>query len=229
MINGQANTSIIRMFHVYRYYGKKKALIDITFDIYKNEVLFISGPSGAGKTTLLKLLYLGERVSEGQVIVDGMNLSRINSKRIPVLRRKFGIIFQDYKLIRTKTVFENVALVLEAAGRKSRLLEKKVNSVLRIVGMADKRDVFPPSLSGGEQQRVAVARAVVGDPKIILADEPTGSLDSESAGIVFDLLKRFHTRGATVIIATHDKKLIAQAGARVVYLNNGYLQTDANI
>ena len=229
MIKAQADISIVRMFHVHRYYGAKKALIDITLDVYKNEVLFISGPSGAGKTTLLKLLYLGERASEGQVIVDGMNLSRISFKRIPLLRRKFGIIFQDYKLIRTKTVFENVALVLEAAGRKSRLLEKKVNSVLRIVGMEDKRDVFPPSLSGGEQQRVAVARAVVGDPKIILADEPTGSLDSESAGIVFDLLKRFHTRGATVIIATHDKKLIAQAGARVVYLNNGYLQTDTNI
>jgi cell division transport system ATP-binding protein len=217
------------MFHVYRYYGKKKALIDINLDVYKNEILFLSGPSGAGKTTLLKLLYLGESVSEGQVIVDGMNLSRTGSKRIPALRRKFGIIFQDYKLIQTKTVFENVALVLEAAGRKSRLLEKKVNSILRIVGMEDKRDLFPPSLSGGEQQRVAVARAVVGDPKIILADEPTGSLDSESAGIVLDLLKRFHIRGTTVIIATHDKNLIAQAGARVVYLDNGYLQTHTNI
>ncbi len=229
MINGRSEMPIIRMFHVYRYYGKKKALIDINLDVYKNEVLFLSGPSGAGKTTLLKLLYLGESVSEGQVIVDGLNLSRTSFKRIPALRRKFGIIFQDYKLIQTKTVFENVALVLEAAGRKSRLLEKKVNSVLRIVGMEDKRDLFPPSLSGGEQQRVAVARAVVGDPKIILADEPTGSLDSESAGIVFDLLKRFHTRGTTVIIATHDKNLITQAGIRVVYLNNGYLQTHTNI
>ncbi|MBL0717034.1 MAG: cell division ATP-binding protein FtsE [Desulfosarcina sp.] len=229
MIKQQDNTSIIRMFHVYRYYSNKKALIDITFDIYKNDFLFISGPSGAGKTTLLKLLYLGERVSEGQVIVDGMNLSRITRKRIPDLRRKFGIIFQDYKLISTKTVFENIALVLEASGRKSRLIGKKVNSMLRIVGLEAKRDLFPPSLSGGEQQRVAVARAVVGDPKIILADEPTGSLDSESAEIVLDLLKRFHTRGTTVIIATHDKNLITATGSKVVYLNQGCLQTETNI
>lgn len=229
MIKGQDNTSIIRMFHAYRYYSNKKALIDITLDVCKNEFLFISGPSGAGKTTLLKLLYFGERASEGQVIVDGINLSRITRKRIPVLRRKFGIIFQDYKLIRNRTVFENVALVLEAAGRKNRLLEKKVNSMLRIVGMENKRDLFPPSLSGGEQQRVAVARAVVGDPKIILADEPTGSLDSESADIIFDLLKKFHTRGATVIIATHDKNLINKAGTKIVYLNKGSLKAEINI
>lgn len=229
MIKEQDNKSIIRMFHVYRYYSNKKALIDITFDVYKNDFLFISGPSGAGKTTLLKLLYFGERVSEGQIIVDGINLSRITRKGIPALRRKFGIIFQDYKLIRTKTVFENIALVLEAAGRKSRLIEKKVNSMLRIIGLEAKRDLFPPGLSGGEQQRVAVARAVVGDPKIILADEPTGSLDSESADIVLDLLKRFHTRGATVIIATHDKNLITAAGSNVVYLNQGCLQTETNI
>ncbi len=150
-----------------------------------------------------------------------MNLSRIPRKRTPFLRRKFGIIFQDYKLIATKSVFDNVALVLEAAGRRRRMVVKKVNSVLRHVGMEDRKDSYPPSLSGGEQQRVAVARAVVGDPQIILADEPTGSLDPESAGIIVDLLKRFHLRGGTLVIATHDRDLVAQARGRIVRLQQG--------
>jgi cell division transport system ATP-binding protein len=217
------------MFHVNKNYGAKKALVDITLDIPKNELLFISGPSGAGKTTLLKLLYLGEAVSEGQVLIEGMNLSRISSKRIPLLRRKYGIIFQDYKLIATKTVFDNVAIVLEAIGKKRRFIEKKVKSVLRTVGMEDSLHSLPLSLSGGEQQRIAVARAVVGDPKIILADEPTGNLDEDSADIVLELLKRFHARGATVIIATHDKELIRKTGGRVIHLNQGYLQKTTTV
>jgi cell division transport system ATP-binding protein len=221
MINASDKNSIIRVFHVHKRYGAKQALIDTTLDVYKNEFLFISGPSGAGKTTLLKLLYLGETVSEGQILINGMNLSRISRKRIPFLRRKFGIIFQDYKLIPKKTVFENVALVLEVANKKRRLIQKKVKSVLRTVGMEDRLNSFPPSLSGGEQQRVAVARAIVGDPMIILADEPTGSLDAESADIILDLLKRFHIRGGTVIIATHDNNLIHQTGGRIVQLKQG--------
>jgi len=216
------------MFHVHKNYGNKKALIDITLEIEKNEFLFISGPSGAGKTTLLKLLYLGETVSEGQVLIDGMNLSRISRNKIPFLRRKFGIIFQDYKLIATKTIFDNVAIVLEAIGKKRRFIEKKVKSMLRTVGMEERRHAFPPSLSGGEQQRIAVARAVIGDPKIILADEPTGNLDEDSANIIFNLLKKFHTRGATIIVATHDKELIRKTGGRVIHLNQGYLQKIAN-
>jgi len=217
------------MFHVNKNYGAKKALVDITLDIPKNELLFISGPSGAGKTTLLKLLYLGEAVSEGQVLIEGMNLSRISSKRIPLLRRKYGIIFQDYKLIATKTVFNNVAIVLEAIGKKRRFIEKKVKSVLRTVGMEDSLHSFPLSLSGGEQQRIAVARAVVGDPKIILADEPTGNLDEDSADIILELLKRFHARGATVIIATHDKELIRKTGGRVIHLSRGYLEKTTTV
>jgi len=217
------------MFHVHKNYGAKKALVNITLDIPKNELLFISGPSGAGKTTLLKLLYLGEKVSEGQVLIEGMNLSRISHKRIPFLRRKYGIIFQDYKLIATKTIFDNVAIVLEATGKKRRFIEKKVKSILRTVGMEESLHSFPPSLSGGEQQRIAVARAIVGDPKIILADEPTGNLDEVSADIILDLLKRFHTRGATVIIATHDKELIRKTGGRVIHLNQGYMQKTTNV
>jgi len=221
MIDENEKSSIIRMFHVHKQYGVKKALIDINLDVFKNEFLFITGPSGAGKSTLLKLLYFGEPVSEGQILIDGMNLSRISHNRIPFLRRKFGIIFQDYKLIPTKSVFDNVALVLEAMGRKRQLIRKKVNSVLRMVGMEERSKSFPQSLSGGEQQRVAVARAVVGVPKIILADEPTGSLDSESANIIVDLLKGFHTRGGTVIVATHDKELLRKTDNRIIHLKEG--------
>ena len=212
------------MFHVHHNYGTKKALIDITLDISKNDFVFITGPSGAGKTTLLKLLYLAESVSEGQVLIDGMNLSRVPRKRIPSLRRKFGIIFQDYKLIASRTVFDNVSLVLEAAGKKKRLIQKKVRSVLRLVGMEDRQNAYPPSLSGGEQQRVAVARAIIGDPKIILADEPTGSLDDDSANIIMDLLNGVHIRGTTVIIATHDNDLIRKTGGRVLLLKQGRLE-----
>jgi cell division transport system ATP-binding protein len=222
-MDGDDKNAIIRLFHVYRNYGVKNALVDLTLDVYKNDFLFISGPSGAGKTTLLKLLYLAEPVSDGQILVDGMNLSRIPRKKIPLLRRMFGIVFQDYKLIPTKSVLDNVSLVLEAAGHKHKFIQKKVKSVLRTVGMEQRLNALPPSLSGGEQQRVAIARAVVGDPKIILADEPTGSLDPEAAGQVFDLLKGFHTRGATVIIATHDRSLIRRGGGRVVHLTAGRL------
>jgi len=229
MMAGGENNTLIRMFHIHKNYGGKKSLVDVTLDVYKNDFLFISGPSGAGKTTLLKILYLGEPASEGQVLIDGMNLSRISRKRIPFLRRKIGIIFQDYKLISTKTVFDNVALVLEAMGKKRRLIQKKVRSVLRTVGMEDRANSLPPSLSGGEQQRIAVARAVVGDPKIILADEPTGSLDEKSADIIFELLTRFHTRGATVIVATHDKELMQKSGGRVIHLHQGCLQKQTAI
>lgn len=209
------------MFHVQKSYGPKKALVDLNLDVYKNDFLYITGPSGAGKTTLLKLLYLAEPASEGQILVDGMNLARISRKNIPYVRRMFGIIFQDYKLIPTKTLFENVALVLEVLGKDRRTIHKKVNHVLRTVGMEDRRNAFPLSLSGGEQQRVAVARAVVGNPKIVLADEPTGSLDPESADIIFNLLKQFHARGGTLIVATHDALLLQKAGPQIIRLKAG--------
>ncbi|MBT8369634.1 MAG: cell division ATP-binding protein FtsE [Deltaproteobacteria bacterium] len=229
MIDAGEKSSIIRMFHVHHNYGPKKALIDITLDIVKNEFVFISGPSGAGKTTLLKLFYLGEPVSEGQVLIDGINLTRIPRKRIPLLRRKFGVIFQDYKLIPSKTVYDNVALVLEAAGLKKRIIQKKVKRILRSVGMEDRLKSYPPSLSGGEQQRIAVARAIIGDPKIILADEPTGSLDDDSAEAILNLLRGVHIRGATVIIATHDKALMRKTGGHVLQLQKGRLERSSFI
>lgn len=219
-----ADTALIRIFNVSKHYGSKPALNHITLDIFKNEFVFFTGPSGAGKSTLLKLLYLGESITEGQVLVDGMNLSRISKNRAYILRRKLGIIFQDYKLIPGKTVFQNVALVLEARGLNQRFIKKKVHSVLRTVGMEDRVRAFPLGLSGGEQQKVAVARAVVGDPKIILADEPTGSLDAESAENIFELLRKFHKRGTTVLFATHDTDLIRNTKHRIIYLKQGRLQ-----
>lgn len=225
MTDIQKKNSIIRMFHIHKRYGPKHALADVTLDIESNEWLFITGDSGAGKSTLLKLMYRGEKTSEGQILVDGVNLSRITKKQIPMLRRKFGVIFQDFKLIPTKTAFENVALVLEVAGVNNSLIRKKVNSVLRNAGMENKMNSYPESLSGGEQQRVAVARAIVGDPKIILADEPTGSLDSKSAGIIMDLLKGYHTKGATIIIATHDKELIENTSSRILHLKDGRVES----
>lgn len=223
MTTEEGQAALIRLFHVHLHFNAARALTDITLDIGRNEFLFVTGPSGAGKTTLLKLLYRGAAATQGQILVDGMNLARIPGNRIHLLRRKFGIIFQDYKLIPTRSVYENVALVLEAAGRRPAYVRKKVQSVLRVVGMDKRQEALPPSLSGGEQQRVAVARAVVGDPTIILADEPTGSLDAESAALIMTLLKSFHTRGATVVVATHDRELIRSIAGRVIYLQAGRL------
>ena len=219
---------IIQMFHVHKRFSKKVALVDISLEIFRNEFVFICGPSGAGKSTLLKLLYLGETLSEGQILIEGMNHSRIRRNRVPFLRREFGIVFQDFKLIPTKTVFENVSLVLEVKGKTSKMAQKKVNSVIRTVGMDDKQHVYPPTLSGGEQQRVAVARAIVGDPKIILADEPTGSLDITSARAIMDLLIKFHSRGGTVIVATHDESLLQNIDARIIRLDSGRLISSTN-
>jgi cell division transport system ATP-binding protein len=220
---GNSSVPVIRLFHVHKAYGVQKSLIDITLDIHRNEFVLVTGPSGAGKSTLLKLLYLAEPVTQGQVIVDGVNLSRISRGRIPHLRRSFGIIFQDFKLIPTRTVFENVALVLQAQGEKRRQVDKRVSSVLRTVEMDHRQGAYPLSLSGGEQQRVAVARAIAGSPRIILADEPTGSLDPEAAAVILSLLKGIHQKGATVILATHDRALIENAGGRSIHLVQGQL------
>ena len=219
-----ADSALIRIFNVSKHYGSKPALSQITLEIFKNEFVFFTGPSGAGKSTLLKLLYLGESITEGQVLIDGMNLARISTSRAHILRRKLGIIFQDYKLIPGKTVFQNIALVLEARGLAPRFIQKKVHSVLRTVGMEDRSRAFPLGLSGGEQQKVAFARAVVGEPKIILADEPTGSLDADSAETIFDLLSTFHKRGATILFATHDTDLIHNTKHRIIHLKQGCLQ-----
>lgn len=217
--------SIIRLFNVSKRYNGKLALKDITLDIEQGEFIFISGPSGAGKSTLLKVLYLAEKVSEGQILIDGMNLARISSSRLPFLRRRFGMVFQDFKLIPNRTVYENVAIVLEAAGEKPSYIRKKVMHVLRTVGMEKKVKALPPTISGGEQQRVAVARAVVGEPSIILADEPTGSLDAKSAQIVLDFLMEYHKKGATVLVASHNLHLLeSSVRGRNIEIQNGVIE-----
>ena len=220
--------AVIRFFRVTKRYGSKLALSEVSLSIARGAFVFVSGPSGAGKSTLLKLLYLAEQPSQGQILVDGMNLTRSGRGRIPHLRRRMGIIFQDYKLIASRTVFANVALVLEAAGANRRLIPKRVAAALRLVEMDKRATAYPPSLSGGEQQRVAVARAMVNRPEFILADEPTGSLDDAAAAVIMDHLGRAHRQGTTVIVATHDQALIRRTGGHVVRLEDGRLTSETH-
>jgi cell division transport system ATP-binding protein len=223
MTDPDAPSPIIRLSHVHHDYGSQRALSDLNIEIFKNEWVFITGPSGAGKTTLLTLLHGGARPSQGQILVDGIQLERLPGRHLPLVRRKLGIVFQDYKLIPGRSVYDNIALVLEASGQRRDLIRRKVRNVLRLVGMEPHASTLPPRLSGGEQQRVAVARAVVADPKIILADEPTGNLDEASARAVMELLRAAFIRGATLVIATHDPQFIQRLGGRVLQLNQGKL------
>jgi len=216
---------VIRMFHVHKRYGSQIALHDINLTVVKNDFVFITGQSGAGKTTLLRLLFLDEVVSEGQILVNGVHLQRIRRAKIPFLRRNMGVVFQDFRLIHSYTVYENVALVLETAGRQKRYIQKKVRQVLRMVGLEDRLGTYPQRLSGGEQQRVAVARAAVGNPLILLADEPTGNLDTTAADMVFELFRQLHTQGTTVIVATHDSRLFEKVHGRIVLLNHGCVES----
>ena len=230
MESGEDKNYIIRLFNVGKRYGGDFALKDVSLDIRKGEFVFLTGPSGAGKSTLLKMLYLAERVSEGQILVEGMNLARISGDRLAALRRRFGLIFQDFKLIPHKTVYDNVAMVLEAAGEKPGYIRKKVMHVLRTTGMESKAKQYPPALSGGEQQRVAVSRALAGDHSIILADEPTGSLDAEAAQTTLDFIMEYYERGATVIVASHNLQLInSSVAARCIYLENGMVTRTAKM
>ena len=224
MIVGAGVEPVIQMFHVYKRYGSQTALHDINLAILRNDFVFITGPTGAGKTTLLRLIFLVEAASEGQILVNGVNLQRVRRNKVPFLRRNMGFVFQDFRLIDTYTVYENIALVLEAMGRHQRYIQKKVPQVLRMVGLEDRIHSYPPRLSGGEQQRVAVARAAAGNPLILLADELTGNLDANAADMVFDLLRQLHSRGTTIIVATHDTRLFEKVPARVVFLNRGRME-----
>jgi cell division transport system ATP-binding protein len=222
--NTQDKKILIRMSHVNKNYGMRPVLTDISLDVAKNDFVFISGASGSGKTTLLKLLYLEEAASEGQIMIDNLNLSSLRRRQRPHLRRKFGIILQNAALIATKTVFDNVALTLQASGKKRSFIKKKVAHVLRIMDLEDKAQLFPNDLLRGERQRLVFARAVVGDPPIILADEPTGCLDEASSMFIVGLLKKYHNRGATVIVASHNKKLFSSPNIYAIQLNKGKLQ-----
>lgn len=212
-----------------RYPGRPApALERVDLHVPPGQFVYLTGPSGAGKTTLLRLLFAAEAPSSGVVKVGGADLGRLRQSQIPVLRRKIGVIFQDFKLIQGRSVFENVALALWVAGINGRQLPGRVEEVLRRVGLWEQAQTPAGDLSGGEQQRVAVARALVGRPPLLLADEPTGNLDPDSAREVMRLILEAHRRGATVMVATHDPALLGLVqGARVVRLRAGRLEESA--
>jgi cell division transport system ATP-binding protein len=216
---------VIELFGVTKAYaGEAPALANVSLSVRKGEFIFLTGPSGAGKTTLLRLLFAAERPTEGQILVNGRNLSRLSARQVPALRREIGVVFQDFKLLPRRTVFDNVALPLEVAGVSARELRRKVAHVLRAVSLSHRMFAFPPGLSGGEQQRVAIARAVINDPVVLLADEPTGNLDPDLALEIMALLFDIHARGTTVVVATHDRTLIERFHHRVVTLGHGTLR-----
>jgi cell division transport system ATP-binding protein len=213
---------MIQMFHVYkRYEDSSAALSDISLKIDKGEFVFITGPSGAGKTTLLKLIFGTEVPTEGQIIVDGRNQSRVDRKYIAFLRKKVGFVFQDFKLLPRRSVYENIALALEVLGVPPREVKRRVLRALSYVGLKHRANYKPLTLSGGEQQRVAIARALVKEPAILLADEPTGNLDPDLATTIIDLFRDINIKGTTVVTATHDRNLIDRTHKRVIHLEKG--------
>jgi cell division transport system ATP-binding protein len=218
---------MIQMLHVFKSFtAGSLALEDITFRVEAGEFAILTGASGAGKTTLLRLLYAAERPERGNIIVNRRNVTRLARRRVPEFRRSIGIIFQDYKLLPTKTAFENVAFAQRVLAVPERQIRRRVADVLKRVGIAHRQDALPPQLSGGEQQRVALARALVNEPALILADEPTGNLDEVRAQEILGLLYEVNADGTTVLIATHDQHLVASAPGRVLALEHGRLRSD---
>ena len=209
-----------------RYPGGFDALKNISFHLQQGEMAFITGHSGAGKSTLLKLISLIERPSRGQAVIGGKNLMKLPRWRIPYFRRNIGIVFQNYKLLFDRTVFDNVALPMIVTGTDHRELSRRVHAALAKVGLLDKERMYPITLSGGEQQRVGIARAIVNKPPLILADEPTGNLDAALSEEIMDLFLDFHHHGVTVLIASHDLGLIRRTGKRVLQLRQGELIHD---
>jgi cell division transport system ATP-binding protein len=219
---------MIQLYRVTKYYEGVPALSDVSFIVDKGEFVFVTGPSGAGKTTLLKIIFCAEHADEGQIIIQGMNTFRLKSSTIPYLRRNMGFVFQDYKLLPHKTVFENIALALKVVGAPYGEIERRAYEVLKKVGMQDKRHLTPPKLSGGEQQKVAVARALVNEPQMLLADEPTGNLDPQSAREVFRLFKDINMKGTTVLVATHDWETVRKMQRRIITMERGRVLDDGN-
>jgi len=218
---------LIRLFHVSKSYAAGTfALRDVSVEVKKGELVFLTGPSGAGKTTLMKLLFAAERPSEGQILVLGRNVARIGERGIPRLRRRVGVVFQDFKLIPTRTAEENVAVALEVIGKSPREVRGKSFAMLKRVGLQHRRHHRPAALSGGEQQRVALARALVNDPAILLADEPTGNLDAALTLEIMDLIAAAAARGTTVLVASHDAALVKRYARRVLRLEGGQLVED---
>jgi cell division transport system ATP-binding protein len=213
---------MIQLFNVYKTFGSKNpALIDVSLKVRKGEFVFITGPSGAGKTTLLKIIFCAEKPTSGNALVNGRNLNRIRDRELAFLRRRIGVVFQDFKLLPGRNVFGNVALALEIMGFPLSMIRRKVHQTLRYLDLVNKEGYYPPQLSGGEQQRVAIARAIINNPLILLADEPTGNLDPDLTIEIMALLKEIHSKGTTVIVATHSQELLRDTTRRIVILNKG--------
>ncbi len=218
---------MIKLINVSKSYLKNiEILHDINLYIEAGEFVSLVGQSGSGKTTLVKVLIGEERVGGGRVIIGDWDITRISKREVPYLRRQIGVIFQDFKLLPKKTLWENVAFALEVCGQSPAKIEKIVSSVMRLVGLEDKKNRYPHEVSGGEQQRTAIARALVHQPKILLADEPTGNLDSINANEIIDLLERINKFGTTVILVTHNREIVNQLKKRVITIDNGKVVSD---
>lgn len=208
------------------YPHKVVALDKVNIDIKKGEFVFIVGQSGAGKSTFIKLLMREELPTSGDILVNGKNVVKMKSSEVPYLRRGLGVIFQDYRLLPDKTVFENVAFAMQVIEAPRKLMQRSVNAVLDIVGLSGKYKNFPGELSGGEQQRVAIARAIVNDPALVIADEPTGNLDPETSWDIMDIFRRINASGTTIVMATHDKTIVDAMKLRVIAIEDGRIVRD---
>ncbi|MEM6456681.1 MAG: cell division ATP-binding protein FtsE [Acidobacteriota bacterium] len=221
---------MIRFFSVTkRYPGGQVALRDLSLEIAAGDMVFLTGSSGAGKTTFLKLIYREEVPTQGQIIVHGRNVSSLPLRKVPYLRRDIGVVFQDFRLIHRKTIFENVVYLPRILGFDAKSQRQRAYDVLRQVGLSHRMSAFPLQLSGGEQQRVAIARALINEPTILLADEPTGNLDPGLSEEILRLLLTIHRRGTTIVLATHDRSLIERVGGRVLTLADGSLIDDRHL
>ncbi|MFO0697586.1 MAG: cell division ATP-binding protein FtsE [Nitrospira sp.] len=212
---------MIQLIHVSKWYDRRPALSDVMIEIEKGEFVLLMGPSGSGKSTILRMLIGEEQPDEGQLFVQGKNVTKLKRSEIPYLRRKVGSVFQDFRLLPKKSVFDNVALPLIVQGVSEKDIRRKVTEALRAVGVEHKRDQSPSSLSTGEQQRVCIARAIVNGPVVLLADEPTGNLDPELTGEIIELFKLINARGTTVVVATHNHHVMQQVNRRVITLLEG--------
>ena len=218
---------MIQMREVSKTYDTGVVALDhVNVDIKKGEFVFVVGPSGAGKSTFIKLLFREELPTQGKLLVNGHDVVDMERSEVPYLRRELGVIFQDYRLLPDKTVFENVAFAMQVIEAPRRTMQRSVNSVLDVVGLRDKYRSFPSQLSGGEQQRVAIARAIVNNPSIVIADEPTGNLDPETSWDIMDIFKRINKAGTTIVMATHDRNIVDTMKKRVIAIEDGRIVRD---
>lgn len=202
------------------------ALYDINMEIQKGEFVFLVGSSGAGKSTLIKLLLKEEGITRGRMYLDGMDITRVPNRRIPYIRRKVGVVFQDFRLLPNKTVYENVAFAMEIVGARPREIRRRVPLILSMVDLSRKASSFPDQLSGGEQQRVSIARSIVNNPPVLIADEPTGNLDPDTADEIMKVLMDINNRGTTIVMATHARDIVNKMKKRVIALEDGRLVRD---